>query len=82
MSTESYEQSLYNNLTDLYELSHENESMFTGPSHCGNRLENDDYRFWLDGILVAVVGSAGFIGNLLALIVLSRPQLRDVFHQV
>jgi hypothetical protein len=54
----------------------------TGPAHCGNRLENDDYRFWLDGILVAVVGSAGFVGNLLALIVLSRPQLRDVFHQL
>ena len=83
MSTASYEESLFINLTDIYEMSHDNETWFSnGPSHCGNRLENDDYRFWLDGVLVSVIGSAGFVGNLLALIVLSRPQLRDVFHQL
>jgi len=49
---------------------------------CGRRLHSENYRFWLDGISVAVVGSFGFIGNLLALIVLSRPHLRDVFHTV
>ena len=76
---------LYTNLTDIYELSQINNDTYfnsSGPAHCGNRLENDDYRFWLDGILVAVVGSAGFVGNTLALVVLSRPQLRDVFHQL
>ncbi len=53
-------------LTDVYEVNHPNETFFnmSGPAHCGNRLENDDYRFWLDGILVAVVGTAGFVGNL------------------
>jgi hypothetical protein len=43
----------------------------SGPPHCGNRLENEDYRFWIDGILVAVIGSAGFVGNLLALVPIS-----------
>lgn len=28
MSTESYVQELYNNLTDLYELSHKNDSLY------------------------------------------------------
>lgn len=38
------------------------------------------YRF--DGVLVAIVGLIGFVGNVLACIVLSRPSLRDVFHQL
>lgn len=72
----------YLNSTEVLELNNESFFNYSSPPECGNRLENDDYRFWLDGILVAVVGSAGFVGNLLALIVLSRPQLRDVFHRL
>jgi len=40
------------------------------------------YGFWCDGVLVVVVGLIGFVGNLLSLFVLSRPSLRDVFHQL
>jgi len=72
----------YLNSTKNFELSSKSIFNFSGPTGCGNRLENDVFRFWLDGILVAVVGSAGFVGNLLALIVLSRPQLQDVFHRL
>jgi hypothetical protein len=38
--------------------------------------------FRCDGVLVSVVGLIGLVGNTLALIVLSRPSLRDVFHQL
>ena len=38
--------------------------------------------FRFDGLLVSVVGIIGFVGNSLALLVLSRPSLRDVFHQL
>ena len=38
--------------------------------------------FRCDGLLVSIVGTIGFVGNTLALIVLSRPSLRDVFHQL
>lgn len=41
-----------------------------------------NYKFWCDGVLVLVVGLIGFVGNLLSLFVLSRPSLRDVFHQL
>lgn len=40
------------------------------------------YRLWCDGVLVSVVACVGLVGNILALVVLSRPRLRDVFHQV
>ena len=48
-------------------------------------LTNDDNTFDFfrcDGVLVLVVGLIGFVGNLLSLFVLSRPSLRDVFHQL
>ena len=48
---------------------------------CGDFFDVSDYAFWCAGVFVSVIGLAGFVGNLLALIVLSRPKLRDVFHQ-
>ena len=41
-----------------------------------------DPRFYCEGISISVLGIIGLFGNLLALIVLSRPNLRDVFHQL
>jgi len=46
------------------------------------KLVKPIYGFWCDGVLVVVVGLIGFVGNLLSLFVLSRPSLRDVFHQL
>ena len=41
-----------------------------------------DPRFYCEGVSISVLGILGIFGNLLALIVLSRPNLRDVFHQL
>jgi len=49
---------------------------------CGEPAQVDDFKWWCDGLLVSIVGTIGFVGNTLALIVLSRPSLRDVFHQL
>ena len=49
---------------------------------CGVFYDVRDYSFWCDGVLVSVIGTVGFIGNLLALIVLSRKNIRDLFHKL
>jgi len=55
---------------------------------CGNpslNMESDivrNYKYICDGILVSIIGMIGFLGNLTSLIVLSRPKLRDSFHQM
>lgn len=49
---------------------------------CGTPAQVGDFRWWCDGLLVSIVGTIGFVANILALIVLSRPSLRDVFHQL
>lgn len=49
---------------------------------CGEILDMSGYSFWCDGVLVSVIGTVGFIGNLLALIVLSRKTIRDLFHKL
>ena len=41
-----------------------------------------DPRFYCEGVSISVIGILGLFGNLIALIVLSRPNLRDVFHQL
>ena len=41
-----------------------------------------DPRFYCEGVSISVLGILGIFGNLLALIVLSRPNLRDIFHQL
>ncbi len=40
------------------------------------------FHYWFDGVLVAALAFVGVAGNLLAMKVLRRPRLRDVFHQV
>jgi len=52
------------------------------PLDCGTRHDVGDINWWCSGVLVSIVGLIGFVGNTLALIVLSRPSLRDVFHQL
>lgn len=41
-----------------------------------------NYKYICDGVLVSIIGLIGFIGNITSLIVLSRPKLRDSFHQM
>ena len=57
-----------------------------------SRTDNPEYQKWLDtfadprfyceGVSISVLGILGIFGNLLALIVLSKPNLRDIFHQL
>ncbi len=47
------------------------------------KFDSSAYRFWCTGVLVSIVALVGLVGNLLAMVVLSRPKLRDdVFHQL
>ena len=47
------------------------------PPECGNFEDVAAFQYWFDGVLVSVIAVVGFVGNLLALIVLSR----DLAHQ-
>ena len=38
--------------------------------------------FWCDGVLVSVIGAVGLLGNFLAIVVLSRKNIRDLFHRL
>jgi len=53
---------------------------------CGTDFSNDatviNFKYYCDGLLISVVGCLGLIGNLIAVIVLARPRLRDCFHQL
>ena len=55
-------------------------------SECGDELEDEKlvetFKYVCDGILVSLVGLVGVIGNLTSLFVLSRPKLRDAFHNL
>ena len=51
-------------------------------NECGVGYDVKDIRFWCDGVLVSVIGSVGLVGNLLALIVLSRKNINDLFHKL
>ena len=42
------------------------------PPECGNFEDVAAFQYWFDGVLVSVIAVVGFVGNLLALIVLSR----------
>lgn len=46
------------------------------------REEVKIYGLWFDGVFLSLIGVIGLVGNLMALIVLSRPKLRDVFHNL
>lgn len=64
-------------------VSDNNSTLFMErPAMCGTPEDVGDYQYWFDGVLVSVIAVVGFVGNLLAIIVLSRPKLRDVFHQL
>jgi len=53
---------------------------------CGGEKADDKlvetFKFVCEGVLVAVIGLVGVIGNVLSLIVLSKPRLRDAFHNL
>jgi len=55
-------------------------------TNCGTDFSNDatviNFKYYCDGLLISVVGCLGLIGNLIAVIVLARPKLRDCFHQL
>ena len=42
----------------------------------------EGYRYWCWGGFVTVIGAIGFLGNILAIIVLSRKNIRDLFHKL
>ena len=54
----------------------------TGKEFMAKRDSFTDPAFYVEGVSISVLGILGIFGNLLALIVLSRPNLRDVFHQL
>jgi len=45
-------------------------------------MNNSDFRYYVDGILVSSCGILGFIGNVLTIIVLSTKKFQDCFHQL
>ena len=53
---------------------------------CGTDFSEDatviNFKYYCDGLLISVVGCLGLVGNLIAVIVLARPKLRDCFHQL
>jgi len=54
---------------------------------CGGDSPGDDqlvesFKYIADGILVSLVGTIGVLGNISSLLVLSRPRLRDCFHNL
>ncbi|CAB4060996.1 unnamed protein product [Lepeophtheirus salmonis] len=51
-------------------------------AECGEFHDVKIYGFWFDGVLLSVVGLIGLFGNIMSLIVLSRPKMRDVFHRL
>lgn len=42
----------------------------------------EKFRYFCDGLLVFLIGLIGIIGNVIAVLVLLRPKLRDCFHQL
>eukprot|EP00096_Caligus_rogercresseyi_P007746 TRINITY_DN25769_c0_g1_i1.p1 TRINITY_DN25769_c0_g1~~TRINITY_DN25769_c0_g1_i1.p1 ORF type:complete len:392 (+),score=106.63 TRINITY_DN25769_c0_g1_i1:125-1300(+) len=54
----------------------------TPSAECGVFHDVKIYGFWFDGVLLSIVGLFGLVGNILSLVVLSRPKLRDVFHRL
>lgn len=42
----------------------------------------EEFKYYCEGILVSIVGCIGVLGNVTSLFVLSRPKLRDCFHNL
>ena len=53
-----------------------------GPEYKDKLSSIVDPRFYCEGVSISILGILGIFGNLLALVVLSRPKLRDIFHQL
>ena len=57
----------------------------TSPDVCGTDDQYDptviNYKYICDGLLVSIIGSLGLLGNLISCLVLTKPKLRDCFHQ-
>jgi len=53
---------------------------------CGEEFSYDftviNYKYICDGLLVSIIGCLGVLGNLFSIYVLSKPKLRDCFHQL
>lgn len=67
-----------NDTTEFYNVSSRNHSGFPRDPCKNMELENTDlFEFWSNGILLNVVGVLGILGNILSMIILSRPQMRS-----
>ncbi|XP_034481353.1 FMRFamide receptor [Drosophila innubila] len=68
-----------NNQTDLYpEYDMENRSWTNTCEEVYNpQLENNLIEFWVCGVILNIVGVLGILGNVISMIILSRPQMRS-----
>lgn len=66
-----------NSTSDFYNASNENLSNFTEDPCPDLGSEIKLFEFWSNGILLNVVGVLGILGNILSMIILSRPQMRS-----
>jgi len=63
-----------------------NETWTEQINNCGTDYIGDpvvvNYQYICDGLLVSIIGFLGVVGNIISLLVLSKPKLRDCFHQL
>jgi len=63
-----------------------NETWTEQINNCGTNHIDDpvvvNYKYICDGVLVSIIGFLGVLGNIISLLVLSKPKLRDCFHQL
>jgi len=63
-----------------------NETWTEHINNCGTSYIDDpvvlNYKYICDGVLVSIIGCLGVLGNIISLRVLSKPKLRDCFHQL
>ena len=59
-------------------------STFPTPSYCGSTPEiNKQTKYWIEGVLLSVVGVIGLIGNLLTFYVLSKMSSKyNIFNKL
>eukprot|EP00090_Calanus_glacialis_P018966 TRINITY_DN29289_c0_g1_i1.p1 TRINITY_DN29289_c0_g1~~TRINITY_DN29289_c0_g1_i1.p1 ORF type:complete len:381 (-),score=37.07 TRINITY_DN29289_c0_g1_i1:225-1367(-) len=63
-----------------------NETWTEQINNCGRTYTDDpvvvNYKYICDGLLVSIIGCLGVMGNIISLLVLSKPKLKDCFHQL
>jgi len=63
-----------------------NETLTEQINNCGTSYIDDpvvvNYKYICDGLLVSIIGCLGVLGNIISLRVLSKPKLKDCFHQL